>query len=55
MDNLQYNSCPNCVENLLSMETKMPQWFESNLRWYDEGKISKAELENAIKYLQRSN
>ena len=55
MDNSQYNSCPNCVENLLSMETKMPQWFENNLRWYDEGKISKAELENAIKYLQRSN
>ncbi len=55
MDNSQYNSCPNCVENLLSMETKMPQWFENNLRWYDEGKISKAELENAIKYLQRGN
>jgi len=55
MDNLQYNSCPNCVENLLSMETKMPQWFENNLRWYDEGKISKAELENAIKYLERIN
>jgi len=55
MDHNQFNSCPNCVENLLSMETKMPQWFENNLRWYDEGKISKAELENAIKYLQRSN
>ncbi len=55
MDNNQFNSCPNCVENLLSMETKMPQWFENNLRWYDEGKISKAELENAIKYLQRSS
>ncbi len=55
MENIQYNSCPNCVENLLSMETKIPQWFENNLRWYDEGKISKAELENAIKYLQRSN
>ncbi|HEU03841.1 MAG TPA: pentapeptide repeat-containing protein [Nitrosopumilus sp.] len=52
MDNNQFNSCPNCVENLLSMETKMPQWFENNLRWYDEGKISKAELENAIKYLE---
>jgi len=55
MDNSQNNSCPNCVENLLSMEIKMPQWFENNLRWYDEGKISKAELENAIKYLQRNN
>ena len=30
----------------------LPQWFENNLRWYDEGKISKAELENAIKYLE---
>jgi len=55
MENIQYNSCPNCVENLLSMESKIPRWFENNLRWYDEGKISKAELENAIKYLQRSN
>jgi len=55
MDGNQFNSCPNCIENLLSMETKMPQWFENNFRWYDEGKISKAELENAIKYLQRSN
>jgi len=55
MDSKQNNSCPNCVENLLSMETKMPQWFENNLRWYDEGKISKAELENAIKYLERIN
>ncbi|MFQ5573718.1 MAG: hypothetical protein ACE5EJ_05665 [Nitrosopumilaceae archaeon] len=36
-------------------EIKIPQWFEINLRWYDEGKISKAELENAIKYLQRNN
>ena len=55
MDNSQFNSCPNCIENLLSMETKIPQWFENNLRWYDEGKISKAELENAINYLQRGN
>ena len=55
MDSKHNNSCPNCVENLLSIETKMPQWFENNLRWYDEGKISEDELENAIKYLQRMN
>ena len=53
MDNVQSNSCPNCVEILLTTENKMPSWFEKTLYWYFEEKISKTELENARNYLQK--